>query len=71
MNSSGPVSDVEQDLSSATDRLMGEILTLIDAVVSSDRQCENTKDTIRKFFSTYCTNKWQILAPFRKVDQMK
>ena len=72
VQSSGlPMEEVEKELSHYTDHLMGGILTLIDAVVVSDRQCEKTKDTIRQFFANYRGSSYKIFSPFRNVGQTK
>jgi hypothetical protein len=65
------LSEVESDLSRLTDHLMGEVLTLVDAVIANDRQCDKTKDTIRQFFANYREVKWRILSPFREVGQVE
>lgn len=59
-------SKIEMDLSHLTDHLVGEVLTLIDAVIEKDRQCEKTKDTIRQFFANYREAKWNCFMLLRE-----
>jgi len=60
---------IEKELSCLTDHLLGQILTLIDAVIENERQCEKTKDTVKGFFCGFRESKWKLFAHYRKVGQ--
>ena len=49
-----------------TKELFGEVLTVIDAAIPSDKQNKAVKDTVRKFFKSYLG---RIQGDFSYIDR--
>lgn len=63
-------SAIESQISYATGHLMGEILTLIDAVVEDNRRGEKTKELVRGFFSNFRDIKWSYFNALKERVQL-